>query len=136
MGHVVPAKSRDNGWSRFSFPVASARLETFGFKFSAGGANISRTMMMKELGVVLATVPRGSAVEDYREAILQQNVLGKTTDSTPQKSLRHLRELYALDEGTPIFSLLRQLTTSIQFGKVQYERGARYAYVARGVAYE
>jgi hypothetical protein len=39
----------------------------------------------------------------------QKNVLGKTTDSTRQKSLRHLRELYALDEGTPIFGLLRRL---------------------------
>lgn len=46
---------------------------------------------------------------DYREAITQQNALEKTTDSTRQKSLRHLRELYALDEGTPIFGLMREL---------------------------
>ena len=66
-------------------------------KFSAGGPHISRTMMLAELGAVLASVPPGSAAADYREAILQRNVLGKTTDSTRQKSLRHLRELYALD---------------------------------------
>ena len=36
-------------------------------------------------------------------------MLGKDTDSTRQKSLRHLRELYALDEATPIFGLLRKL---------------------------
>jgi hypothetical protein len=35
--------------------------------------------------------------------------LGKNTDSTREKSLRHLRELYALDEATPIFGLLRRL---------------------------
>ena len=52
-----------------------------------------------ELGAVLANVPQGSGAADYREAILQRNVLGKTTDSTRQKSLRHLRELYALDEA-------------------------------------
>jgi hypothetical protein len=84
-------------------------LETFGFKFSSGGAHISRTMMVQELGAVLANVLHGSGPADYREAILQQNVLGKTTDSTEQKSSRHLRELCALDEAIPIFGLLRKL---------------------------
>jgi hypothetical protein len=66
-------------------------------------------MMLQELGAVLANVPQGSGAADYREAILQQNVLGKTTDSTRRESLRRLRELYALDEATPIFGLLRRL---------------------------
>lgn len=65
--------------------------------------------MLAELGTVLAHVPQGSSVADYREAILQRNVLGKTTDSTRKESLRRLRELYALDEATPIFALLRKL---------------------------
>lgn len=65
--------------------------------------------MLTELDAVLAAVPLGSGATDYREAILQRNVLGKTTDSTREKSLRHLRELYALDEATPIFGLLRKL---------------------------
>lgn len=91
------------------FPSASPALEAFGLKFSSGGAHISRTMMLAELDAVLAAVPFGSGAADYRDAILQRNVLGKTTDSTRQKSLRHLRELYALDEVTPIFGLLRKL---------------------------
>ena len=95
--------------SSLGFPAASPSLETFGFKFSSGGAHISRTLMMRELGEVLAGVPQGSGAADYREAILQRNVLGKVTDSTRQKSLRHLRELYALDEATPVFRLLRKL---------------------------
>lgn len=66
-------------------------------------------MMLQELGAVLASVPQGSIAGDYRDAILQQNVLGKTTDSTRRESLRRLRELYALDEATPIFGLLRKL---------------------------
>ena len=95
--------------SSLGFPSASPGLETFGFKFSSGGAHISRTMMLTELGTVLANVPKGSSAAYYRDAILQRNVLGKTTDSTRQKSLRHLRELYALEEATPIFGLLRKL---------------------------
>jgi hypothetical protein len=97
------------GLSLLGFPAASPALKAFGLKFSSGGAHISRTMMLAELGMALASVPQGSAAADYREAILQQNVLGKTTGSTRQKSLRHLRELYALDEATPIFGLLRRL---------------------------
>lgn len=81
----------------------------FGLKFSSGGSHISRTMMLAELEAVLAAVPVGSSVADYQAAILQLNVLDKTTDSTRQKSLRHLRELYALDETRPIFGLMRKL---------------------------
>ena len=95
--------------SSLGFPAVSPALEKFGLKFSSGGAHISRTMMLSELGAVLASVPQGSWAADYREAILRRNVLGKTTDSTRQKSLRHLRELYALDEATPIYGVLRRL---------------------------
>jgi len=91
------------------FPGVSSLLEKFGLKVSPGGAHISRTMMLVELAAVLAAVPLGSGSDDYRAAIIDRNVLGKTTVSTRQKSLRHLRELYALDEGTPIFGLLRKL---------------------------
>ncbi|MCX7143419.1 MAG: hypothetical protein NT123_20675 [Proteobacteria bacterium] len=66
-------------------------------------------MMLEELSAVLAAVPKGSDAAGYREAVLQKNVLGKVTDSTRQKSLRHLRELYAVDEATPVFGLLRKL---------------------------
>lgn len=96
-----------NSFSSPGFPVASPALETFGFKFSSGGAHISRSMMLAELDAVLTAVPVGPCVADYRNVILQRNVLGKTTDSTKQKSLRHLRELYSLDEATSIFGLLQ-----------------------------
>jgi len=92
-----------------SFPAASPALETFGLKFSSGGAHISRTMMLAELEAVLTAVPVGSGALDYREAILDRNVLGKNTDSTRKESLRRLRELYALDEARPVFGLLRKL---------------------------
>lgn len=95
--------------SSVGFPADSLSLEKFGFKFTSGGAHISRTMMLAELGAVLSAVPQGSSVSEYREAILQRNILGKTTDSTRKESLRRLRELHALDEATPVFALLRRL---------------------------
>jgi hypothetical protein len=93
------------------FPRRSPSLESFGLKFSAGGAHISRTMMLAELSDVLAAVPAGSVPDDYRAAVLERNVLGKITDSSRKKTLRHLRELYALDEAVPIFGLLRKLAS-------------------------
>ena len=101
----------NSGWTTLGFPVASPALEEFGLKFTAGGAHISRTMMLIELESVLVTVPSGSSASDYRDAILARNVLAKTTESTRQESFRHLREFYALDESVPIFALLRKLNT-------------------------
>lgn len=100
---------RASSLSSIRFPAASPALEAFGFKFTSGGPHISRTMMVEELGAVLAAVPKGADVADYRAAILQRNVLAKTTDSTRKESLRRLRELYALGETTAIFALLRKL---------------------------
>lgn len=91
------------------FPPDSPGLREFGIKFSSGGAHISRTIMLAELRALLAAVPTGSDVDSYAEAILVRNVLNKTTESTRQKTLRHLRELYGVDEGIPIFALLRRL---------------------------
>ncbi len=95
--------------SSLGLPAASPGLVEFGLKFTGGGTHISRTIMLAELEALLAAVPMGSPASEYRDAILLRNVLGKTTDSTRQKSLRHLRELYALDEKTPVFRLLRTL---------------------------
>lgn len=86
-------------------------LEQAGCKFTPGGSHISRTIMLAELKLVLDAVPSGSPQDIYRSAILTLNVLGKGTESTRHKSLRHLRELYALDEAIPIFGLLRKLYT-------------------------
>ena len=97
------------GRGGLGFPPGTPQLESFGMKFSAGGPHISRTMMVAELSAVLDNVVSGSSLAEYRNAILERNVLGKTTDSTRKESLRRLRELYALDEATPIFGLLRKL---------------------------
>jgi hypothetical protein len=114
MTRLDDLQATPSGVSSVGFPAPSPALETFGIKFSSGGAHISRTMMLAELSTVLANIPQGSGTDSYRQAVLHQNVLGKTTDSTRQKSLRHLRELYSLDEATPIFGLLRKLNAMDQ----------------------
>lgn len=84
-------------------------LEQAGCKFTSGGSHISRTMMLAEMSIVLDTVPLGSSFDFYRAAIIERNILGKGTDSTRQKSLRHLRELYGLSEVVPLFTVLRRM---------------------------
>jgi hypothetical protein len=92
-----------------NFPLPSGALESFGMKFTAGGSHISRTMMLGELEAVLGTVPADGGTAEYRAAVVDRNILAKTTVSTRLKSLRHLRELYALDGDVPIFAVLRTL---------------------------
>lgn len=95
--------------SSLGLPADSPYLLNLGLKFSGGGAHISRTIMLSELQLLLESVPQGSSSQAYRDAILRLNVLSKKSDSTRQKSLRHLRELYALDEAVPVFGILRTL---------------------------
>lgn len=105
----MPSPSSHNSLSPTGFSQGSPALQELGLKFSPGGAHISRTIMLAELERVLAFVPMGAPGSEYRSAILDSNVLGKTTVSTRQKSLRHLRELYAVDGTVPIFGALRKL---------------------------
>lgn len=73
------------------------------------GAHASRTMMLSELELLLGAVPPGSSREDYRGAVLDENVLLKGSGSNRKKSLKHLRELYILDERDSLFGALRVL---------------------------
>ena len=95
--------------SLFSDSAKQTDLEKLGVKFTQGGAHISRTMMLAELEMLLQCVPEGAPVQTYVEAVLERNVLSKTTESTRQKTLRHLKELYGIDERVPLFRLLRKM---------------------------
>lgn len=85
------------------------RLENFGFKLTEGGAHISRTMMLKEITRLLASGPAEASIDDYSRAVIEKNALGKATETTRQKTFRHLREIYALSSSVPMFSLYREL---------------------------
>ena len=91
------------------FDAGSQAMVAFGMKLAGGGAHSGKTMMLAELETLLVALPNGASASDYRMAIVEQNVLGKATESTRHESLRRLHSLYALDENTPIFRLLRHL---------------------------
>jgi hypothetical protein len=81
----------------------------YGFLNDPVGTHGSRTLMLKELRLLLTACPRPASYEDFRTAVIQHNVLLKNTDTTRQESFRRLRELYAIDENTLLFRALRDL---------------------------
>ena len=81
--------------------------ESLGFRTGLMSVHTSRTMMLEELGLVLDRVPQIARKGEYELAIVEQNVLGKPTRTTRQRSLRRLTELYALDPACSVFRLLR-----------------------------
>lgn len=83
--------------------------EQLGFKFGESGTHTSRTLMLKELSALLAAVGQGAVREEFVKAVVEDNVLGKSTTSTRRISAQRLTELYALDTAVPTFRLLRRL---------------------------
>jgi hypothetical protein len=66
-------------------------------------------MMMAEVERLFEEVPPESGLDAYREAVVDENVLGKATTASRKRVFRALRELYALDSGDAAFRVLRFL---------------------------
>jgi hypothetical protein len=64
--------------------------------------------MVPELGRLLASAAAGG---DVRHAVLDENLLEKTTSSGRILTLQRLKELYGLDRSIPIFDALYTLWT-------------------------
>ena len=84
-------------------------LESLGFSAKLTGGHMARSMMLDEMTALTSTVPVEASLENYRQAILEDNTLGKPTYSSRQKSYRHLFELYGLDPSKALFAALRHL---------------------------
>ncbi len=86
--------------------IKPAWLE-LGFKFGDKGTHTSRTIMLDELSSLLRQCPPGATRADYVRALVEENCLGKQTQSTRKLSLQRLTELYGVDPAVPLFRLLR-----------------------------
>ena len=69
----------------------------------------SHTIGIPHLFELLRAVPADAPHETYRSAVVDDNVLGRPTQTGRQRSFRHLRELYFLDPSRPEFAALRRL---------------------------
>jgi hypothetical protein len=69
----------------------------------------SHTIGVPHLVELLRAVPEDAPHDRYREAVVDDNVLGRPTQAGRQRSFRHLRELYFLDPLRSEFAALRRL---------------------------
>lgn len=70
---------------------------------------MSRSIMLRDLSVLLDIVPIDARHATYAESIVMENCLGKPTVTTRRKSLGHLSRLYALDPDVILFRVFRDL---------------------------
>ena len=90
-----------------------------GFNTGRNGVHTSRTMMFAELSTLLQHLPLEAPGAAFEGAVLQENVLGKTTISSRKRTLEHLLLLYGLDPSIPVFRLLRHFWRLDPNGRAQ-----------------
>ncbi|MEX7468583.1 hypothetical protein AB4Z39_02615 [Mycobacterium adipatum] len=79
------------------------------FELGSLRTTASHTIGIPHLVELLRIVPADADHERYRDAAIEENVLGRPTLTGRQRSFRHLRELYFLDPARREFSAMRQL---------------------------
>jgi hypothetical protein len=89
--------------------LPSAQALAWGFRAGERGTHTSRTIMLEELSHVLEATPGDASREDYADAVMEHNCLGKRTAATRKLSLQRLTELYGLDARIVLFRVLRDL---------------------------
>lgn len=75
----------------------------------SGGATTSHTIIVPALQLLLARVGTRAGAEEYEQAVLEDNVLGKDTIEARKRTLRYLRELYILRDDSVLFRALGAL---------------------------
>lgn len=83
----------------------------------SGGTNTSHTIVVSALATLLDAVPPEADPSEYEQAVLGDNVLGKSTDGSRRRTFRYLRELYLLDRRVLLFRALRDLWTDASDGR-------------------
>lgn len=88
--------------------TAPSYPDDLGFKSGSSGTHTSRTLMIAELSTLLSDADERATRDELIHAIVEENVLSKSTTSTRRITAQRLSELYALDTIVPIFRALRR----------------------------
>ena len=105
---VSPAKSSD-GVSPTARPGVEEIRARLGFRDGDRGTHSSRTLMFRELELLLDATPADASLLEYRQAVVEDNVLGKRTHTTREHTTRKLKALFGLDPALPVFRAMRRL---------------------------
>ncbi len=84
-----------------------ANTSQFGFIYDPMGTHTYRSIGVDELRRVCDVAVPSTSYDEIRRLVVDDNILGKSTQSSRKKTLRMLREFYALRPEVPIYSALR-----------------------------
>lgn len=87
--------------------MTSSHVAESDFTLGTLRTTASHTIGIPHLVELLREVPSDAPAEQYREAVVEGNVLARPTLAGRQRSFRHLRELYFLNPGRAEFTALR-----------------------------
>lgn len=93
------------------------RLSSFGFRFGKTSIHTSRTLMLVELSTLLAICSPDANKEDLYRAIIEDNLLGKTTVMARKLTAERLAGLYSLDAKVCVFRVMRHFWTIEEQGR-------------------
>jgi len=79
-----------------------------GFKFGKNGVHSARSMMIEDLKTLLFSRVKTASINDYKDDVVNFNILHKPTEKSRKLSFRHLVDLYGLSLEIPLFHVLRQ----------------------------
>ncbi len=77
----------------------------------SGGATTSHTALIPSFIDVLDNVGRDATLDDYEQAVVEDNLLGTSTTESRTRMFRAMRELYLLRPDTYLFRAIRDLWT-------------------------
>ena len=83
--------------------------EQYGFINKQLGAHLGRTIMADDLGMLFAACGTSATVDDYRKAVVEDNVLLKKSSGARDETFYRLKQLYSLDASNLIFLVMRDL---------------------------
>lgn len=82
--------------------------DAFGFYHATTGVHMSRSMMLDELTMLVRGTREHASKDALQKAVVEENLLGKPTASSREKSYFHLRRAYGLDINTTLWRILRR----------------------------
>lgn len=89
--------------------MTSSHVAESDFTLATLRTTASHTIGIPHLVELLREVQSDASADQYRQAVVEDNILGRPTLAGRQRSFRHLRELYFLDPGRVEFAALRSL---------------------------
>jgi hypothetical protein len=89
--------------------VLTEDTKQYGFVINQLGAHLGRTIMTDEASLLFSTCAEDTTKTEYRNAIVEDNVLLKRSSSARIETFRRLGQLYSLDPSIKIFRAMREL---------------------------